>query len=158
MAKKVKAVIKLQLPGGKATPGQSVGSALGPHGIPTMDFLKQFFVRRWFNVLCHHDPHCRFDRHRPDGICQCLRIGGYLPAVIDCDPIDPGLGKDRLLRSTSDKQRYDAKYYKKESVYFFHGDLHFCFLVDQKLYDLHYIRKTIVSDSEFTDLILAFFC
>ena len=38
----VKAVIKLQLPGGKATPGQSVGSALGPHGIPTMDFLKQF--------------------------------------------------------------------------------------------------------------------
>ena len=40
--KKVKAVIKLQLPGGKATPGQSVGSALGPHGIPTMDFLKQF--------------------------------------------------------------------------------------------------------------------
>ena len=42
MAKKVKAIIKLQLPGGKATPGQSVGSALGPHGIPTMDFLKQF--------------------------------------------------------------------------------------------------------------------
>ena len=40
--KKVKAVIKLQLPGGEATPGQSVGSALGPHGIPTMDFLKQF--------------------------------------------------------------------------------------------------------------------
>lgn len=42
MAKKIKAIIKLQLPGGKATPGQSVGSALGPHGIPTMDFLKQF--------------------------------------------------------------------------------------------------------------------
>ena len=42
MAKKVKAVIKLQLPGGKAVPGQSVGSALGPHGIPTMEFLKQF--------------------------------------------------------------------------------------------------------------------
>ena len=42
MAKKVKAVIKLQLPGGKATPGQSVGSALGPHGVPTMEFLKQF--------------------------------------------------------------------------------------------------------------------
>ena len=42
MAKKVKAIIKLQLPGGKATPGQSVGSALGPHGIPTMEFLKQF--------------------------------------------------------------------------------------------------------------------
>lgn len=45
MAKKVKAVIKLQLPGGKATPGQSVGSALGPHGVPTMEFLKQFNER-----------------------------------------------------------------------------------------------------------------
>src|SRR5574344_2249958 len=45
MAKKIKAVIKLQLPGGKATPGQSVGSALGPHGIQTMDFLKQFNER-----------------------------------------------------------------------------------------------------------------
>lgn len=42
MAKKIKAVIKLQLPGGKAVPGQSVGSALGPHGIPSMEFLKQF--------------------------------------------------------------------------------------------------------------------
>ena len=45
MAKKVKAVIKLQLPGGKAVPGQSVGSALGPHGVPTMEFLKQFNER-----------------------------------------------------------------------------------------------------------------
>lgn len=45
MAKKIKAIIKLQLPGGKATPGQSVGSALGPHGIQTMEFLKQFNER-----------------------------------------------------------------------------------------------------------------
>ena len=42
MAKKVKAVIKLQLPGGKAVPGQQVGSALGPHGVNSMEFLKQF--------------------------------------------------------------------------------------------------------------------
>ena len=45
MAKKVKAVIKLQLPGGKATPGQSVGSALGPHGVNSIEFLKQFNER-----------------------------------------------------------------------------------------------------------------
>lgn len=45
MAKNVKAVIKLQLPGGKATPGQSVGSALGPHGVNSMEFLKQFNER-----------------------------------------------------------------------------------------------------------------
>lgn len=45
MAKKVKAVIKLQLPGGEAKPGQSVGSALGPHGVNSMEFLKQFNER-----------------------------------------------------------------------------------------------------------------
>ena len=33
MAKKITAVVKLQLPAGKATPGPPVGSSLGPHGI-----------------------------------------------------------------------------------------------------------------------------
>ena len=33
MAKKITAVVKLQLPAGKATPGPPVGSTLGPHGI-----------------------------------------------------------------------------------------------------------------------------
>lgn len=45
MAKKVKAIIKMQLPGGKAVPGPSVGSALGPHGVNSMEFLKQFNER-----------------------------------------------------------------------------------------------------------------
>ena len=33
MAKKINAIVKLQLPAGKATPGPPVGSSLGPHGI-----------------------------------------------------------------------------------------------------------------------------
>lgn len=45
MAKKVKAIIKLQLPGGEAKPGQSVGSALGPYVSSSMDFLKEFNER-----------------------------------------------------------------------------------------------------------------
>lgn len=40
--KKIKSVIKMQLPGGKATPGQSVGSALGPHGINLKEFVTKF--------------------------------------------------------------------------------------------------------------------
>lgn len=40
--KKVKSIIKMQLPGGKATPGQSVGSALGPHGINLREFVTKF--------------------------------------------------------------------------------------------------------------------
>jgi len=40
--KKIKAVVKLQIPAGQANPAPPVGTALGPHGIPLMDFCKQF--------------------------------------------------------------------------------------------------------------------
>lgn len=42
MAKKISAVVKLQLPAGKATPGPPVGSTLGPHGIAIPMFTKEF--------------------------------------------------------------------------------------------------------------------
>jgi large subunit ribosomal protein L11 len=42
MAKKINAVVKLQLPAGKATPGPPVGSSLGPHGINIPAFTKDF--------------------------------------------------------------------------------------------------------------------
>ncbi len=42
MAKKLQAVVKLQLPAGKATPAQPVGTALGPQGVNIMEFCKQF--------------------------------------------------------------------------------------------------------------------
>lgn len=40
--KKIKVVIKLNLPAGEATPAPPVGPALGQHGIPIMDFVKQY--------------------------------------------------------------------------------------------------------------------
>ena len=42
MAKKVVAMVKLQIPAGKATPAPPVGTALGPHGINIMQFTKEF--------------------------------------------------------------------------------------------------------------------
>ncbi len=42
MAKKISAIVKLQLPAGKATPGPPVGSTLGPHGINIPGFTKEF--------------------------------------------------------------------------------------------------------------------
>jgi len=42
MAKKVTAVVKLQIPAGKATPAPPVGTALGPHGVNIMGFCKEF--------------------------------------------------------------------------------------------------------------------
>ena len=42
MAKKVTAIVKLQLQAGKATPGPPVGSTLGPYGITIPGFTKEF--------------------------------------------------------------------------------------------------------------------
>ncbi|MDA8263340.1 MAG: 50S ribosomal protein L11 [Actinomycetota bacterium] len=43
MAKRrVTAIVKIQLPAGAATPAPPVGTALGPHGIQTMEFCKQY--------------------------------------------------------------------------------------------------------------------
>ena len=42
MAKKVQALVKLQIPAGKAPPAPPVGTALGPHGVNIMQFTKEF--------------------------------------------------------------------------------------------------------------------
>ena len=42
MAKKVQAMVKLQISAGKATPAPPVGTALGPHGVNIMDFCKNY--------------------------------------------------------------------------------------------------------------------
>jgi large subunit ribosomal protein L11 len=42
MAKKVNAIVKLQIPAGKATPAPPVGTALGPQGVNIMEFCKSF--------------------------------------------------------------------------------------------------------------------
>ena len=40
--KRVAALVKVQLPAGQATPAPPVGTALGPHGVNIMDFVKQY--------------------------------------------------------------------------------------------------------------------
>jgi large subunit ribosomal protein L11 len=45
MAKKIKAIVKLQLPAGKANPAPPVGPALGQHGVNIMAFCKDYNAR-----------------------------------------------------------------------------------------------------------------
>lgn len=45
MAKKIQAMVKLQIPAGAANPSPPVGPALGQHGVNIMDFCKQFNAR-----------------------------------------------------------------------------------------------------------------
>ena len=41
-SRRVTAIVKIQLPAGAATPAPPVGTALGPHGVQTMEFVKQY--------------------------------------------------------------------------------------------------------------------
>ena len=50
MAKKVTGLIKLQIPGGQATPAPPVGPALGQHGVNIVEFTKQFNDRTRANM------------------------------------------------------------------------------------------------------------
>ena len=45
MAKRIKAIIKLQIPAGKANPAPPVGPALGQHGVNIMAFCKEYNAR-----------------------------------------------------------------------------------------------------------------
>ena len=45
MARKVRAVVRLQISAGKATPAPPVGTALGPHGVNIMGFVKEYNSR-----------------------------------------------------------------------------------------------------------------
>ena len=45
MAKRIRAMLRLQIPAGKATPAPPVGTALGPHGINIMAFVKEYNER-----------------------------------------------------------------------------------------------------------------
>jgi len=45
MAKRIKAVVKLQIPAGKANPAPPIGTALGPQGVNIMAFCKEYNAR-----------------------------------------------------------------------------------------------------------------
>jgi large subunit ribosomal protein L11 len=45
MAKRIKAVVTLQIPAGKANPAPPIGTALGPHGVNIMMFCKEYNAR-----------------------------------------------------------------------------------------------------------------
>ena len=45
MAKRIKAVVRLKIPAGKANPAPPIGTALGPHGVNIMMFCKEYNAR-----------------------------------------------------------------------------------------------------------------
>ena len=80
MAKKVVGQIKLQLPGGQATPAPPVGPALGQHGLNIMDFCKAFNARTQKRAG-HHHPGRHHGVRRPDLQLHHQDPAGVVPAA-----------------------------------------------------------------------------
>ena len=80
MAKKdVAAVVKIQIPAGKATPAPPVGTALGPHGIQIMEFVKQY------NAATEAQALSRLARQQPDIVSALENLDLHFPKVDKAD-------------------------------------------------------------------------
>ena len=104
MAKRVKAIVKLQLPAGKANPAPPVGPALGQHGVAIMNFVKEYNERTSQQVgqiipvviTVYEDRSFTFVTRTPPAADLLRRAAG----------IDKGAGnpkKDRVGRITRDQ-------------------------------------------------------
>src|SRR4030095_13235487 len=63
MAKKVRAIVKLQISGGKATPAPPVGPALGQHGVNIMGFVKEYNEKKANQVGTIHPGEITVSAH-----------------------------------------------------------------------------------------------
>jgi large subunit ribosomal protein L11 len=104
VAKRVKAIVKLQLPAGKANPAPPVGPALGQHGVAIMNFVKEYNERTSQQVgqiipvviTVYEDRSFTFVTRTPPAADLLRRAAG----------IDKGAGnpkKDRVGRITRDQ-------------------------------------------------------
>ena len=84
MAKKVAAVVKLQIQAGKANPAPPVGTVLGPHGINLMQFCKEYNARTSnqvgqiipAEVTIYADNSFKFDLKTPPTASLLLKAAG----------------------------------------------------------------------------------
>ena len=84
MAKKVRAIIKLQIEAGKATPAPPVGPALGQHGVNIMAFVKEYNERTGsqagnvvpVTLTVYEDRSFNFELKTPPASASLLRAAG----------------------------------------------------------------------------------
>lgn len=110
MAKKIKTIIKLQAPAGKATPAPPVGTALGPHGVNLMEFVNQFNEQTRpmgetvvpVEITIYEDRTFTFVTKTPPASIQLLKAAG----------LDKGSGsakKEKVGKVTKDQVRAIAE-------------------------------------------------
>ena len=114
MAKKVRAVIKLQLEAGKATPAPPVGPALGQHGVNIMAFVKEYNERTGsqagtivpVHLTVYQDRSFTFVTRTPPASDLLRRAAGIEKGQGDARaPIDATISSDLLRDIAEDKMK-----------------------------------------------------
>jgi large subunit ribosomal protein L11 len=124
MAKKVKAVVKLAIPAGKATPAPPVGPALGQHGINIMAFCKDYNARTAHmagsiipaEITIFQDNSFRFALKTPPATDLLKKAAGIPKGASDVAVETAGTVTQQQVREIAEQKMKDLNAYDVESA------------------------------------------
>ena len=124
MAKKVKAIVKLAIPAGKATPAPPVGPALGQHGINIMAFCKDYNARTAHmagsiipaEITVFQDNSFRFVLKTPPATDLLKKAAGISKGASDVAVERAGTVTRKQVREIAEQKMKDLNAYDVESA------------------------------------------
>jgi large subunit ribosomal protein L11 len=124
MAKKVKAIVKLAIQAGKATPAPPVGPALGQHGINIMAFCKDYNARTAHlagsiipaEITVFQDNSFRFDLKTPPATDLLKKAAGISKGASDVGVGRAGTVSRQQVREIAEQKMKDLNAYDIESA------------------------------------------
>jgi large subunit ribosomal protein L11 len=124
MAKKVKAIVKLAIPAGKATPAPPVGPALGQHGINIMAFCKDYNARTAHlagsiipaEITVFQDNSFRFILKTPPATDLLKKAAGISKGASDVGGENAGSVSRQQVREIAEQKMKDLNAYDVESA------------------------------------------
>ena len=124
MAKKVRAIIKLQLEAGKATPAPPVGPALGQHGVNIMEFVKEYNARTAndggtivpVHLTVYEDRSFTFVTRTPPASDMLRRAAGVEKGTGDIREGNVGTVSRQALRDIAETKLMDLNAYSLEGA------------------------------------------
>ena len=124
MAKKVKAIIKLAIPAGKATPAPPVGPALGQHGINIMAFCKDYNARTAHQagsiipaeITVFQDNSFRFILKTPPATDLLKKAAGISKGASEVSVEMAGTVRRQQVREIAEQKMKDLNAYDVESA------------------------------------------
>jgi len=124
MAKKVKAIVKLAIPAGKATPAPPVGPALGQHGINIMAFCKDYNARTAHlagsiipaEITVFQDNSFRFVLKTPPATDLLKKAAGISKGASEVARETAGTVTQQQVREIAEQKMSDLNAYDVESA------------------------------------------